>query len=189
MTPRVDRVPDTDPVPADSPPDAAAPVQRYVTDVRVRYSDLDAQGHVNNARVLTLLEEARVDWLYADAPRHGADQLVRALVVASLTIEYKRPLHFGPPARVSLGVSAIGGASFTVDYVVSSDGAVVATASTVLVAVELSDGRPRRLGDRERAYLATYRAPYAEGEEPTVRSHYPDSDAPAGGYRYAAWSR
>jgi acyl-CoA thioester hydrolase len=124
--------------------------QRYVTDVRVRYSDLDAQGHVNNARVLTLLEEARVDWLYTDAPRHGADQLVRAIVVASLDIQYKRPIIFGPPARVSLGVSKIGKASFTVDYVVTSDDVVTATASTVLVPVELADGKPRRLGDRRR---------------------------------------
>jgi acyl-CoA thioester hydrolase len=165
--------------------------QRYVTDVRVRYSDLDAQGHVNNARVLTLLEEARIDWLYADAPRHGADQLVRALVVAKLEIQYKRPILFGPPARVSLGVSKVGTASFTVDYVVTSNDAVMATASTVLVAVELADGLPRRLGDRERAYLASYQAPYEHGEEPTVRSHYPDADDsdPAHTYHYAAWSR
>lgn len=161
--------------------------QRYVTDVRVRYSDLDAQGHVNNARVLTLLEEARVDWLYVDAPQHGADQLVRALVVASLEIQYKRPIMFGPPARVSLGVPKIGNASFTVDYVVTSDGEIVATASTVLVAVDLADGRPRRLGDREREYLASYQAAYAPEEEPTVRSHYPDAEPPAQ-YR-AAWSR
>lgn len=163
--------------------------QRYVTDVRVRYSDLDAQGHVNNARVLTLLEEARVDWLYTDAPRHGADQLVRALVVASLEIQYKRPIMFGPPARVSLGITKVGTASFTVDYVITSGGEVVATASTVLVAVELADGRPRRLGERERQYLASYQAPYEHGEEPTVRSHYPDSESQASAFRFAAWSR
>lgn len=161
---------------------------RYVTDVRVRYSDLDAQGHVNNARVITLLEEARVDWLYADAQRHGADQLVRAIVVANLNITYKRPIMFGPPARVSLGVTKIGNASFTVDYVLTSDDVVSATASTVLVPIELADGRPRRLGDPERAYLATYMAPYAHGEEPTVRSHYPDADNDEG-VRYAAWGR
>lgn len=171
-----------------TPGDAPVPApRRYVTDVRVRYSDLDAQGHVNNARVLTLLEEARVDWLYADAQHHGADQLVRALVVADLSIQYKRPILFGPPARVSLGVSAVGGASFTVDYVVTSDGEVVATASTVLVAVELSDGRPRRLGDRERAYLARYRASYVAGEEPTVRTDRPGAGTT--GTRYAAWGR
>jgi acyl-CoA thioester hydrolase len=162
--------------------------RRYVTDVRVRYSDLDAQGHVNNARVLTLLEEARIDWLYADAPRHGADQLVRALVVASLEIQYKRTIMFGPPARVSLGVSKVGNASFTVDYVVTSDGEVVATASTVLVPVELADGRPRRLGEPERAYLLTYQAPYISGEQPTERSHYPDAEG-SGSFQYAAWSR
>ncbi len=173
------------PIPTDEPTPTG---QRYVTDVRVRYSDLDAQGHVNNARVLTLLEEARVDWLYADAPRHGADQLVQALVVANLTIQYRRPIQFGPPARVSLGVSAIGNASFTVDYVVSSDGEIVATASTVLVAIGIDDARPRRLGDRERAYLNSYQAAYSAGEQPTVRSHYPDAED-GRTYRHAAWSR
>ena len=164
--------------------DPAEAPQRYVTDVRVRYSDLDAQGHVNNARVITLLEEARVDWLYQDAPRHGADQLVRALVVASLDIHYKRPIPFGPPARVSLGVRKVGNASFTVDYVLASAGSVMATASTVLVAIDAADGRPRRLGEAERAYLAGYSAPYQPGAEPTVRSIYPDDVV-----HTPAWSR
>lgn len=161
--------------------------QRYVTDVRVRYSDLDAQGHVNNARVLTLLEEARVDWLYADAPHHGAEQLVQGMVVASLDIQYKKPINFGPPARVSLGVAKVGNASFTVDYVVTSAGDIVATATTVMVAIDLNDGRPRRLGDIERAYLAGYQAPYSPDDTLTVRSHYPDAE-PSTGYR-SAWSR
>ncbi|MEO5834391.1 MAG: thioesterase family protein [Nakamurella sp.] len=167
----------------------ATAARRFVTDVRVRYSDLDAQGHVNNARVLTLLEEARVDWLYADASRHGADQLVEALVVAHLTIHYRRPLQFGPPARVSLGVSAVGRASFTVDYVITSESEVVATASTVLVAVGVDDGRPLRLGDRERRYLARYQAPYLAGERPTLRDRLNDSGTDGISPRYAAWGR
>lgn len=178
--------------PGDPVTDARTPARRrFVTDVRVRYSDLDAQGHVNNARVLTLLEEARVDWLYADAPRHGADQLVQALVVATLTIQYRRPIPFGPPARVSLGVLDVGGASFTVDYVVTSGDEVAATASTVLVAVGVGDGRPLRLGERERAYLSRFQAPYVPGELPTVREDGPDDGDPATGGRghYAAWSR
>ncbi len=135
-------------------------VHRYVSKVRVRYSDLDAQGHVNNARVLTLLEEARVDWLWVDASRHGADLLVKAIVVASLEIKYKKPILMGPPAVVSLGVPKIGTASFTVDYVVTSKDEVVATASTVLVPVDLDDGRPRRLGEAEISFLARFQAPY-----------------------------
>lgn len=135
-------------------------VQRYVSKVRVRYSDLDAQGHVNNARVLTLLEEARVDWLWVDAPKHGADLLSKAIVVSSLEIKYKRPILMGPPAIVSLGVAKIGTASFTVDYVVTSKDDIVATASTVLVPIDLQQGRPRRLGDAEHSYLARFKAPY-----------------------------
>ena len=163
--------------------------QRHVTDVRVRYSDLDAQGHVNNARVITLLEEARVDWLYPDATRRGAHQLVRAIVVATLEIQYRRPIPFGRPARVSIGVTAIGGASFTVEYMVTTDGVLAATASTVLVAVGPADGRPQRLGDAERAFLECYRAPYTPGEPPTPRAEPDDADTEALTPGYAAWSR
>ncbi len=164
-------------------------VQRHVTDVRVRYSDLDAQGHVNNARVITLLEEARVDWLYPDATRRGAHQLVRAIVVATLEIQYRRPIPFGRPARVSIGVTAIGGASFTVEYVVTTDGVLAATASTVLVVVGPADGRPQRLGDAERAFLECYRAPYTPGEPPTPRAEPDDAETEALTPGYAAWSR
>ena len=70
--------------------------QRYVTDVRVRYSDLDAQGHVNNARVLTLLEEARVDWLYRTRRGTAPTSWSGRMVVASLEIQYKRPITVRP---------------------------------------------------------------------------------------------
>ena len=62
--------------------------RRYVTQVRVRWSDLDAFRHVNNARTVTLLEEARVDWLFAEAARHGVDRLTEGIVVARLEIDY-----------------------------------------------------------------------------------------------------
>jgi acyl-CoA thioester hydrolase len=131
-------------------------MSRYVTQVRVRWSDLDAFRHVNNARTVTLLEEARVDWLFTEAARHGVDRLTEGIVVAHLEIDYKRPIGMQVPVIVSMGVTRLGVASFTIDYVISQAGATAATASTVLVPVDPVTFRPRRLDDRERRFLSQY---------------------------------
>jgi acyl-CoA thioester hydrolase len=129
---------------------------RYVAQVRVRWSDLDAFGHVNNARTVTLLEEARVDWLFVEAARHGVDRLTEGIVVSRLEISYIRAIGFGLPVTVSMGISELGVASFTVDYQVRVSGELAATAATVLVPVGPATFRPRRLDDPERRFLAKY---------------------------------
>ncbi|MEO7125005.1 MAG: thioesterase family protein [Nakamurella sp.] len=129
---------------------------RYETQVRVRWSDLDAFGHVNNARTLTLLEEARADWLFIDARSSGVERLTDGIVVARAVVDYRRAIGYGAPVTVSMGISALGSASFTVDYQVEADGHRAVDASTLLVPVDLSTFRPRRLDAVERAYLARF---------------------------------
>ncbi len=130
--------------------------RRYVTQVRVRWSDLDAFRHVNNAKTVTLLEEARVDWLFSEAARHGIDRLTEGIVVARLEIDYKRPIGMELPVSVSMGLTKLGQASMTVDYVLSVAGVTAATASSVLVPVDPVTFRPRRIDERERAYLLPF---------------------------------
>ena len=130
--------------------------RRYVTQVRVRWSDLDAFRHVNNAKTVTLLEEARVDWLFSEAAKHGIDRLTEGIVVARLEIDYKRPIGMEVPVTVSMGLTKLGQASMTVDYVLSVAGVTAATASSVLVPVDPVTFRPRRIDDRERAYLLPF---------------------------------
>ena len=130
--------------------------ERYETSVRVRWSDLDAFGHVNNARALTLLEEARVDWLFVAAAEQGVKRLTDGIVVARLNVAYLRSIVFGARVTVSMWVSALAAASFTVDYEVCADGQRVIEASTVLVPVDPATFRPRRLAADERAYLSRF---------------------------------
>lgn len=129
---------------------------RYETDVRVRWSDLDAFGHVNNARTLTLLEEARVDWLFVAAKEHGVDRLTDGIVVAKVTVDYRRSIRFGTAVSVSMGVANLASASFTIDYEMRAEGAVAVTAQTLMVPVDPATFRPRRLGEIERAYLQRF---------------------------------
>ncbi len=106
--------------------------------------------------MLTLLEEARVDWLFVEAARHGVERLTEGVVVSRLCIRYRKPIGFGVPVKVSMWVSALAAASFSVDYRVVVGGEVAAEASTTLVPVDAATFRPRRVTDAERGYLQRF---------------------------------
>ncbi|MCA1835401.1 MAG: thioesterase family protein, partial [Actinobacteria bacterium] len=56
----------------------------FSTDVAVRWSDMDVFGHVNNACVVTLLEEARTELLFGEGTQRGAQTLANGVVVVEL---------------------------------------------------------------------------------------------------------
>ena len=58
----------------------------FITDVAVRWSDMDVFGHVNNACVVTLLEEARTELLFGEGARRGAQTLANGVVVVELLV-------------------------------------------------------------------------------------------------------
>ena len=134
----------------------------FVAEIRPRWSDMDAFGHVNHANTVTLLEEARIDLLFVEASRHGADGIANGIVVARLVVDYHAPLlATGTTVRVAMSVREMRPASFTLDYTVhsglSAEDPVVATAETMLVPYDLRLGRPRRLAEVERDFLAAWK--------------------------------
>ena len=134
---------------------------RHVVDLKPRWADMDAYGHVNNVTWLEYLQEARVDMFHAHTTEPDAGLLAEGVVVARALIDYKRPLVFRPaPVRIEMWVSRVAAASFTVDYEVldhTDDGGriVYVTAQTVLVPVTLEESRPRRIRPQEREVLQT----------------------------------
>ena len=124
---------------------------------------MDAFGHVNHANTVTLLEEARIDLLFVEASRHGAAAgMAKGVVVARLVVDYHAPLlATGATVRVEMAVREMRHASFTIDYTVHSglshDDPVVATAETMLVPYDMNTGRPRRLSEAERDFLAAWK--------------------------------
>ena len=133
--------------------------------IQIRWSDIDGYGHVNNAAMLTLLEEARIATFWnADLP-DGSASPTQTLsggptadsftLVARQEVEYLAPLPFSQrPTRVDLWVAKIGGASLEVNYEVhSADGVLCAIAATSIVMVDAASGRPRKLRSEERAAL------------------------------------
>lgn len=125
----------------------------------LRWSDMDAFGHVNNTTFFTYLEEARVDLLFVHAGEAIArERLSSGIVVARHEIDYKAPLVFRPePVPIDVWVSRLGNSSFEIRYEILDDGGpVYAEAATVLVPFDVSAGRPRRVSDEERAALEPF---------------------------------
>ncbi|MBM9467162.1 acyl-CoA thioesterase [Nakamurella leprariae] len=137
--------------------------RRYEVEVPIRWSDMDAYGHVNNARTLTLLEEARVSWLFLDAESLGLQRLASGIVVAALGIRYRRPIDYRDRLVVSMGVQDLRASSFEIDYQVTVPAAqerdrLVVTATSTMVPVDPQTFRARRFEPHERAWLETYRS-------------------------------
>ncbi|HKR51467.1 MAG TPA: thioesterase family protein [Pseudonocardiaceae bacterium] len=130
----------------------------FSTDVAVRWSDMDVYGHVNNARVVTLLEEARIELLFGEGARRGAGTLADGVVVVELSVRYRQPLVYSAtPVRVRLWVSELCGASFALDYAVTTGDSDAVTARTRLAPYDIEARRPRRLMPVEREFLAAFR--------------------------------
>jgi acyl-CoA thioester hydrolase len=124
--------------------------------IQVRWRDLDAFGHVNNATFASYLEMARTEaWneLFG-----GRDAMEIPFFVKRLEIDYKRPIDLEDEVRVWLRVGETRGASFTFEYVVEAGGEVAAEAVTKLACVDKHTGRPVPIEAGVRAKLETLQA-------------------------------
>ena len=140
--------------------------------VPLRWSDLDAYQHVNNARMLTLLEEARIAAFWNDPESDAPTALLETgpgapsiTLVAAQRVEYLAPIPFHrDPLDVELWIGRLGGASIEVCYEIFSPHnreprTLYTRAATTLVLVDQQTATPRRLSDTERAAWEPYVEP------------------------------
>lgn len=131
--------------------------------IALRWSDLDAYGHVNNVAIAGILEEARIralwraplgtDGAYPSAVVDGWPGGDTATLVATQAIEYQMPMPYRTgPVDVELWISAIGGASIDVNYRVEG----FITAFTVIVLADAVTHKPRRVRPEEKAAWLPY---------------------------------
>ncbi len=99
--------------------------------IPTRFADLDLQGHVNNAAVPVILQEARVDFNTAVDMRGQLGGL--RPMVAGITIEYAAELTHPGEIEILTGVSKIGRTSFTIQQVARQRGSTAIYAETTLV--------------------------------------------------------
>ncbi|WP_405376050.1 MULTISPECIES: acyl-CoA thioesterase [unclassified Microbacterium] len=144
---------------------------RISVPIHLRWGDLDAYNHVNNASMLKLLEEARVRAFWI--PRKGELVPTTAVIdatagsgeltlIARQEIEYLAPVPYQrDPIDVQMWFGKIGGSSAEVCYevyspVTTEPRVLYARASTVIVQVDAVSGRPVRLSPSIRAAWEPY---------------------------------
>ncbi|MDJ0463631.1 thioesterase family protein [Streptomyces sp. H27-C3] len=132
-------------------------MSRHIYSCPLRWSDMDAFGHVNNVVFLRYLEEARIDFMFRLAPGEGSASFTGGSVVARHEIDYVRPLvHRHEPVTVESWVTKIGAASLTIAYEIKDETTLYVRASTIVVPFNLAESRPRRVTAEEKAFLREY---------------------------------
>lgn len=108
---------------------------RFSITLPVRFSDLDAFGHVNNATFLTYLEEARLAYWVNLFSLDYTNITSLGLILADAKLSYKSPANLGECMRVWTRVASFGTKSFTIEYRIEEEqtGRLVVEGSTVVV--------------------------------------------------------
>jgi len=131
---------------------------KYINKQFVRWDDLDAFGHLNNAKYLTLIQEARFQWSYMEEKVKNEAPTMMEMVVGRAEVDFLSPIYEGGRFyEITLWVEDIGGASFKLAYeVLGEDGTLHARVRTVQVAIDMNTKKSRRISEAERAFLSQY---------------------------------
>jgi len=112
---------------------------RFKTQLEVRYSDLDAQGHLNHARYFSFMEQARFKYIMALGlwqPDETPDFQGVRQIVAEAACTYKRPVQLDEIVEVWVRTSHIGNKSLIMEYRLTVNETEVAIGRTVQVAYD-----------------------------------------------------
>lgn len=126
--------------------------------IQLRWSDPDSYGHVNHARALSLLEDARLA-MAAEAPGVLPGRQPD-IILARLEVDYLRQLHYrvGEQVRVRSWVIRLGTKSFTMRQELVQDDQAAIRLDAVLVLFDVTTDTSRPMTDEERTYWGGYLA-------------------------------
>ena len=139
-------------------------------EIPLRWADLDLLGHVNNVRLMEVLQEARVFLAHDLAEAAGIDdpQALRdgfSQVIARLEVDFRKPADLRDGHLiVESWVERIGTTSYTVQHrVTNPSGDDVMIAKSVMVCFDAVEARPKPLPDGWRAVLMSASPPADQG--------------------------
>jgi acyl-CoA thioester hydrolase len=135
---------------------------KHETPLQLRFADLDALNHVNNANYLTYMELARI--LYLEQVLDMKMDERYSVILAKATVEYRRPIHLGDDVKVYTRCSRIGNKSFDLEYELrktepNGNKTVMAVGHTVMVAYDYDTSLPISVPDAWRQHLVVFDSP------------------------------
>jgi acyl-CoA thioester hydrolase len=132
-------------------------VSRHTYRCRVRFSDVDVYGHVNNVKYFEYFQEARLAFLTSLMDQHDPG---RGVVLARIDVDYRRPILFRTePYPIQSWVTRVGNSSYDIAAEIRDGETLLSRAQAVLVSFDLGtqSARPLREGERT-ALLAALEA-------------------------------
>jgi acyl-CoA thioester hydrolase len=134
------------------------PEYRFFYPVEVRYGDLDPQGHVNNARYLTFMEQARISYIRHLGLWDGGSFLDVGIILADAHVTFKVPIQWGQTVKVGVRVSRLGNKSLDMGYrfIDLQSELEFARGATVLVAFDYRLSRTIPIPDAWRQSIAAF---------------------------------
>lgn len=120
---------------------------KHIQRIKVRGYHCDFYGHVNNARYLEFLEEARWGFLEEGLDLAYWKERDLGFIVASVTINYRRPAGLGVALEIHSHMSHLGGKSGVIHQeVINADtGKMVADADVTFVVINLNTGKAQAM--------------------------------------------
>jgi acyl-CoA thioester hydrolase len=138
------------------------PAFAFRHDLRVRFSETDAQGVVYHANFLIYADAARVEYMRALVGSNDVREWRKdrgydvSLVHASC--DFRAPARFDDPLTVWMRLSRLGTASFGFDYRIERADTLIAEVKTVQCAIDRQTRRPRPLPDDFKQALRAFEA-------------------------------
>jgi acyl-CoA thioester hydrolase len=124
--------------------------------VELRFADVDAMNHVNNAVFVTFLELARLR-LWQERFGFAGSARDIPIIVARVSVDYRSPIGLEDRILVGVGVKEIGRTSFTLAYAIEASGRLAADAETVQVFFDYTTRTPTPIPAELRAGLEEMR--------------------------------
>ena len=121
--------------------------------VDVRFRDIDAVGHVNNAVYLTYLEQARLAYWMKLTGKSALRDI--DIILARVEIDYRSPIAFGENVEVAIRCVSMKRTSCVLELRLTErvSGRLVAEARNVLVYFDYKAQRPQPIPEEIRALI------------------------------------
>ena len=126
--------------------------------IEVRYGDLDPQGHLNNAKYFTYIEQARIAYWRQLGLWNGGSFLDIGIILAEARMTFKTPVRWGQPICVGVCVNRLGHKSFDVIYNIEDAETKIehASGSTVQVAYDYHASKTIPIPDEWRKIITNF---------------------------------
>ncbi len=134
----------------------SAPEKVYETDIPLRFGDIDAMGHVNNAVTMTLFELGRAKF-FAEVLGVGRIEDYE-FILAEATVRYRLPILLQDQVRLRMHITDVARSSFRfrAELFDPRDGRVFTEAETVQVMFDYAAGRVKPVSEKFLARVKEY---------------------------------